>query len=187
VHVYCCYHPQAGPVRPDKVTNLRVDGDTVKWSWSENSFDLASPGARFERQLTLHDGQLAWRGEVVRTPNARAEVAFPEAPAAGDGLELRLEDVGVEYKRGQAYGNDHVAIHVRHAPSGSELVWDGTSDAEEQDIGPIGKKLVGRLLHLEFVYRTAENGSRHASNWNLFVRLGHAGLELVPLLGKGPK
>ena len=74
-HEFCCYHAIAGPVRPDAVTNLRVDAHdkdpllVVKWEWSENSFDLASPGACFERSLT-YEGGLAWAGPVTRTAKA---------------------------------------------------------------------------------------------------------------------
>ena len=89
-HEYCCYHPMAGPVRPDKVTNLRVDGDVIKWEWSENAFDLASPGAAFERPLSYERG-LAWAGPVVRTAKQSTTVAVPASirPEA----TLRLEDV----------------------------------------------------------------------------------------------
>merc|ERR1712167_29216 len=47
---------------------------TVKWEWSENSFDRASPGAYFERDVILDP--LAWAGDVRKTPKTK-----PVAPA----------------------------------------------------------------------------------------------------------
>ena len=38
-HEYCLYHPMAGPVKPHAVTDLHLDGVTVRWEWSENAFD----------------------------------------------------------------------------------------------------------------------------------------------------
>ena len=48
VHEFCAYSSAyGGPVRPDPVTGLRAERidkgrATVRWEWSENSFDLAS-------------------------------------------------------------------------------------------------------------------------------------------------
>ena len=50
VHEYCLYSSAyGGPVRPDAVTGLRAEPTgggraTVRWEWSENSFDLARQG-----------------------------------------------------------------------------------------------------------------------------------------------
>ena len=50
VHEYCLYSSAyGGPVRPDAVTGLRAEQTgggraTIKWEWSENSFDLARQG-----------------------------------------------------------------------------------------------------------------------------------------------
>ena len=172
VHSYCSYHSMAGPVRPDSVQNLHLAGDMVKWSWSENSFDKASAGAYFERQVTFEDGKLAWAGPVVRTPKVRARAV----PPVSAGRPVRLEDMQVQPKWEHTYGDDKVAIHVTHAASGSVLVWDGTSTAENQSIDQLRTRVVNGLLHIEFVYRTSENGSRHVSNWDLFVKLGDSGL-----------
>lgn len=172
VHNYCSYHSMAGPVRPDCVTQLHLEGDMVKWFWSENSFDLASAGAYFERQVALKDGKLVWAGPVVRTPKVRAQAVAPVSA----GPPLRLEDMRVQAQWKQQHGNDEVSIHFAHAPSGSVLVWDGTSTAENQSIDQLRTSVVNGLLHVEFVYRTAENGSRHASNWDLFVKLGDGNL-----------
>ena len=174
VHEYCSYHPMAGPVRPDAVKELRLEGDTVRWFWSENSYDKSSSGANFERRLALTDGRLIWAGPVVRNPNARAS---PVLPAVSAGESLRLEDTQVESKWWRDLLDDKVAIHVKHTPSGSLLEWDGTSTAENQTIDRLQTRVVNGLLHIAFVYRTSENGDRRASNCDLFVKLGDAGLE----------
>ena len=172
VHSYCSYHSMAGPVRPDRAQHLHLAGDMVKWFWSENSFDKASAGAYFERQVAFEDGKLAWAGPAVRTPKVRAKAVTP----VSTGPPLRLEDMQVQSKWEQTYGFDKVAIHFAHAPSGSVLVWDGTSTADNQTIDQLQTSVVDGLLHVEFVYRTSENGDHHASNWNLFVKLGDGGL-----------
>ena len=90
---------------------------------------------------------------------------------------LRLEDMQVESKWWRDY-DDKVAIHCTHTPTGSVLVWDGTSMAENQTIDRLKTSMtVNGLLHVEFVYRTSENGDHHASNQDLFVKLGAGGLE----------
>ena len=181
VHEYCTYHSMAGPVRPEKVSELRLEGDVVRWSWSENSFDLSSPGADFERRLTFEDGSLAWVGPVQRTPKVRAKAAPPlvsQPTGVPTGPALRLEDMQVESKWWRDY-DDRVAIHVTHTPSNSVLVWDGDSTAENQSIDGLTTNVVDGLLHIEFVYRRSENGDRSASNRDLFVKLGSDGLEVV--------
>jgi len=186
VHEYCSYHPMAGPVRPDAVKELRLDGDKVKWFWSENAYDKASPGAYFERRLTLENAKLAWAGPAVREPIVRAQVVPPtvaaeDVPAGRDqeARVLRLEDMQVESKWWREY-DDKVAIHCTHAPTGLVLVWDGTSDAENQAIDRLKTSVTENgLLHIEFVYRTSENGDHHALNFDLFVKLGADGLEWV--------
>merc|ERR1711970_1479901 len=126
-HKYCSTHPQAGPIRPDKVTDLRVEpsaapqlsAGVVKWEWSENAFDQASPGAWFERTLaSLTDGApLAWAGDVVRTPKPKAR--RPSPPAAEPGaLPLLL------------------------------------ADAENQSLSQFSTSMVDGVVALEFVYRT---------------------------------
>jgi len=68
-HAYWCDHPMAGPIRPDCVTSLKVEeidsGLVVYFEWSENSFDLASPGAVFRRPIALKDGKLVWAGRCT--------------------------------------------------------------------------------------------------------------------------
>jgi len=185
-HEYCSTHPQAGPIRPDKVTDLRVEpsadpqlsGGVVKWEWSENAFDQASPGAWFERTLaSLTDGApLAWAGDVVRTPKPKAR--RPSPPVAEPGaLPLLLADVRADSIYTNEYGEDRVAVHVRHAPSGSSLTWEGTSDAKNQSLSQFSTSIVDGAVAIEFVYRTGENGSWHSSNMCLYVRLG-AGAKL---------
>ena len=74
VHEFCAYSSAyGGPVRPDPVTGLRAEQidkgrATVKWEWSENSFELAAPGAYFERDVILDP--LAWAGDGGETPQA---------------------------------------------------------------------------------------------------------------------
>ena len=78
LHEYCAYY--AG-VRPHRVTQLRLDGSTVKWYWSENAYDCASPGASFSRKLAVDSsGRLFWAGGVVRTPTPKRQAQPPAAP-----------------------------------------------------------------------------------------------------------
>ena len=106
-HDYCHYSSQAGPVLPDPLVNLRIEGGDpdgtngnflVRWEWSENSFDLKSPGATFVRPFSaktvtsnLSDGpgdggrvisltELNWTGEVVRTEKPPKKKPAGSAP-----------------------------------------------------------------------------------------------------------
>ena len=178
VHEYCSYHPMAGPVKPDAVRELRLEDNMVRWFWSENAYDKASPGAYFERPLVLEYGKLAWAGPVVRTPKVREQVVPPAVQPAGQEA-LRLEDMQVDSKWWKEY-DDKVAIECTHIPTGSVLVWNGTSMAENQTIDQLKTSVtVNGLLHVEFVYRTSENGDHHASHWDLFVKRRAAGIEWV--------
>lgn len=182
VHEYCSYHGMAGPVRPHKVDELRLEGNIVKWEWSENSYDVSSAGAKFERQLAFEDGTLAWAGPVRRTPKVKAKPVPPavsQPTGVRSGPALQHEDIQVEDKHWRDMGGDNVAIHITHTPSGSALVWDGDSTAENQSLSRLKSSVVDGLLHIEFVYFMSENGDRHSSDKSLFVKLGSDGLELV--------
>ena len=112
LHEYCTYHSQAGPIRPDPVTSLRIEGSTVKWEWSENSYDLASPGAFFERPLTMTGDSLAWSGPEVRAPKVRPARIVPELPNGAPALSLEAVTVHTETS-----ANDEVRVHVTHNPT----------------------------------------------------------------------
>lgn len=191
VHCYCSYHPMAGPVKPDKVTGLGVDPDgvTVRWEWSENAFDLASPGAAFARKLEAGPGggpavPLAWAGKVARAPKAvqRPACAGSFTPDPGSGALLAARDVSATHEHWSAHGNDNVKVVVSHAASGSCLEWPGTSTAENQSIR--GLKIRGAdqagLVWVDFVYAVSENGDRRAWNEALLVTLKEGKLAWVP-------
>ena len=181
VHEFCAYSSAyGGPVRPDPVTGLRAEQidkgrATVRWEWSENSFDLASPGAYFERELTLDP--LAWAGPVRKTPKTK-----PVAPAPKVEIDapLRAADVAVKSEWRQNGCDDEWEIHVSHAATGTKLVWKGTSTAENQDIKKLRHVGVDGLVRVDFVYYVGENGSNSASDRSLFVKLGPKGIEWVP-------
>ena len=88
VHEYCLYSSAyGGPVRPDAVTSLRAEPTgggraTVRWEWSENSFDLASPGAYFARDVIVEEGRLAWDGKVRKRPKTKRVAPAPCTLAA---------------------------------------------------------------------------------------------------------
>ncbi len=166
-HEFCCYHAIAGPVRPDAVTNLRVEAHdkdpllVVKWEWSENSFDLASPGACFERPLT-YEGGLAWAGPVTRTSKA-APKPPPIPDTAAQGAALRVCDLSIEDKWSSNYGNDEVKIIATHQPSGSCVQWDGGSTAENQSIRELRRSEENGFVRVTWVYDVSENGSGSAN------------------------
>ena len=138
VHEYCLYSSAyGGPVRPDAVTSLRAEPTgggraTVRWEWSENSFDLASPGASFERDVIVNDeGRLAWAGDVRKTPKTKPVARVPKVEV---GATMRAADVAVKSEWRMNGCDDEWEIHVSHAATGTKLVWKGTSTAENQDI-----------------------------------------------------
>ncbi len=181
VHEFCAYSSAyGGPVRPDPVTGLRAEQidkgrATVRWEWSENSFDLASPGAYFERDVILDP--LAWAGPVRKTPKTK-----PVAPAPKVEIDapLRAADVTVKSEWRQNGCDDEWEIHVSHAPTGSRLVWKGTSTAEHQDVKGLRHVEAEGTVRIDFVYYVGENGSNSASDRSLFVKLGETGIEWVP-------
>ena len=181
VHEYCLYSSAyGGPVRPDAVTGLRAEPTgggraTVRWEWSENSFDLASPGAYFERDVILEP--LAWAGPVRKTPKTKPVAPAPKVEVS---QELRAADVAVKSEWRMNGCDDEWEIHVSHAPTGSRLVWKGTSTAENQDIKKLRHVGVDGLVRVDFVYYVGENGNNSASDRSLFVKLGETGLEWVP-------
>ena len=181
VHEFCAYSSAyGGPVRPDPVTGLRAEPTgggraTVRWEWSENSFDLASPGAYFERDVVLEP--LAWDGKVRRTPKTNPVAPAPKVAVS---RELRAADVTVKSEWRQNGCDDEWEIHVSHAPTGTKLVWKGTSTAENQDIKKLRHVEVDGVVRIDFVYYVGENGSNSASDRSLFVKLGETGLEWVP-------
>ena len=181
VHEFCAYSSAyGGPVRPDPVTGLRTEPTgggraTIKWEWSENSFDLASPGASFERDVILEP--LAWAGPVRKTPKTKP---VARAPKVEIGATLRAADVAVRSEWRMNGCDDEWEIHVSHAATGTKLVWKGTSTAENQDIKKLSHVDAGGVVRIDFVYYVGENGNNSASDRSLFVKLGPKGLEWVP-------
>ena len=181
VHEFCAYSSAyGGPVRPDPVTGLRAEQidkgrATVRWEWSENSFDLASPGAYFEREVILDP--LAWAGPVRKTPKTKP---VAPAPKVEIGAPLRAADVAVKSEWRQNGCDDEWEIHVSHAATGSRLVWKGTSTAENQDIKKLRHVEADGVVRVDFAYYVGENGSNSASDRSLFVKLGETGIEWVP-------
>ena len=181
VHEFCAYSSAyGGPVRPDPVTGLRAEPTgggraTVRWEWSENSFDLASPGASFERDVILDP--LAWAGPVRKTPKTKPSAPAPKVEVS---RELRARDVAVKSEWRMNGCDDEWEIHVSHAATGTKLVWKGTSTAENQDIKKLSHVDAGGVVRIDFVYYVGENGNNSASDRSLFVKLGPKGLEWVP-------
>ena len=181
VHEYCLYSSAyGGPVRPDPVTGLRAQPTgggraTIKWEWSENSFDLASPGASFERDVILDP--LAWAGPVRKTPKTKPVARAPKVEVS---RELRAADVAVKSEWRMNGCDDEWEIHVSHAATGTKLVWKGTSTAENQDIKKLRHVGADGVVRIDFVYYVGENGNNSASDRSLFVKLGPKGLEWVP-------
>ena len=181
VHEFCAYSSAyGGPVRPDPVRSLQAEptGDgraTVRWEWSENSFDLASPGAYFEREVILDP--LAWAGPVRKTPKTKPVAPAPKVAVS---RELHAKDVTVKSEWHQNGCDDEWEIHVSHAPTGSRLVWKGTSTAENQDIKKLRHVGADGMVRIDFAYYVCENGNNSASDRSLFVKLGAKGIEWVP-------
>ena len=181
VHEYCLYSSAyGGPVRPDAVTGLRAEPTgggraTIKWEWSENSFDLASPGAYFERDVILEP--LAWAGKVRKTPKTKRVAPAPKVEVS---QELHASDVAVKSEWRQNGCDDEWEIHVSHAATGTKLVWKGTSTAENQDIKKLRHVEAEGVVRIDFAYYCGENGNNSASDRSLFVKLGETGIEWVP-------
>ena len=177
LHQYCAYYVG---VRPTRVTNLRLEGSTVKWSWDEHSFDLASPGAVFERELAIDSGgRLVWAGDVVRTPNPKPQP--PQPPAAPVEQRLLQSDVRVKDEWKSEYGQERVRVIVTHARSGSELVWDSEKDgscwADNQSVRGLGTAQVDDYVRGDWIMQTSECGDSRAFDISKFVKLGAAGIE----------
>jgi len=181
VHEFCAYSSAyGGPVRPDPVTGLRAEQidkgrATVRWEWSENSFDLASPGAYFERDVILEP--LAWAGPVRKTPKTKRVAPAPRVEISAP---LRAADVAVKSDWRQNGCDDEWEIHVSHAATGTKLVWKGTSTAENQDIKKLRHADAEGMVRVDFVYYVGENGSNSAFDRSLFVKLGETGIEWFP-------
>ena len=181
VHEFCAYSSAyGGPVRPDPVTGLRAEQidrgrATVRWEWSENSFDLASPGAYFERDVILDP--LAWAGPVRKTPKTKRVAPAPKVEVS---RELRAADVAVKSEWRQNGCDDEWEIHVSHAATATKLVWKGTSTAEHQDVKGLNHSEAKGMVRIDFKYYVGENGSNSASDRSLFVKLGETGIEWVP-------
>ena len=174
LHEYCAYYIG---VRPDRVTDLRLEGSTVKWEWSENAFDLASPGACFERELALESGRLVWAGDVVRTPKPKRQAEPPAAP-----VEQRLlqSDISVKHEWVRDWGQERVRIIVTHPRSGSELVWKSEEHsflADNQSVRALETAQVDGYVRVDFVITASESGDKYACNMSLFVKLGAAGIK----------
>ena len=181
VHEFCAYSSAyGGPVRPDPVTGLRAEPidkgrATVRWEWSENSFDLASPGAYFERDVILDP--LAWAGPVRKTPKTKPVAPAPKVEVS---QELHAKDIEVKSEWRQNGCDDEWEIHVSHTATGTKLVWKGTSTAENQDIKKLRHVEAEGVVRIDFAYYVGENGSNSASDRSLFVKLGETGIEWVP-------
>jgi len=117
-HVYCRYHPLAGPITPDPVQNLRVEKAgsqlVVMWEWSENSFDVASPGAFFKRPVLLDDEAFKWASSCTYVKKAPPPRPRPEPPS----LQLAPEE---ELCVADVVISDQGAIVVQHKQSCSEV------------------------------------------------------------------
>ena len=151
-----------------------------QWEWDEHSFDLASPGAVFERELAIDSGgRLVWAGDVVRTPNPKPQP--PQPPAAPVEQRLLQRDVRAKDEWKSEYGQERVRVIVTHARSGTELVWDSDKDgscwADSQSVRGLATAQVDDYVRVDFVMETSECGDSHAFNMNLFVKLGAAGIE----------
>ena len=183
VHEFCAYSSAyGGPVRPDPVTGLRAEPTgggraTIKWEWSENSFDLASPGAYFARDVIVEEGRLAWDGKVRKRPKTKPVAPAPKVEIIAT---LRAADVAVKSEWRMNGCDDEWEIHVSHAPTGSRLVWKGTSTAEHQDVKTLRHADAEGMVRIDFAYYVGENGNNSASERSLFVKLGTKGLEWVP-------
>ena len=183
VHEYCLYSSAyGGPVRPDAVTGLRAEPTgggraTIKWEWSENSFDLASPGASFAFERDVILDPLAWAGPVRKTPKTKPVAPAPKVEVS---RELRAADVAVKSEWRMNGCDDEWEIHVSHAPTGSRLVWKGTSTAEHQDVKTLRHADAEGMVRIDFAYYVGENGNNSASDRSLFVTLGAKGIEWVP-------
>eukprot|EP01048_Picozoa_sp_COSAG05_P019431 COSAG05_NODE_3041_length_2393_cov_149.284912_2_plen_239_part_00 len=183
LHEYCAYHPMAGPVRPDRVYNLQLSGANVTWEWSENAFDLASPGAYFQRPLTIDAaGRLAWSGPVARTakklPRPKPPTQMPAAAAAVLQRCLLPKDLVLKQERRTVGLDDEVKVLISHAGTNSSLEWIGESTAESQSVRSLNATVVqDNMVRIDFIYQTAENGSRHAINVSKFVQLGPIGIK----------
>ena len=162
LHEYCAYYIG---VRPDRVTDLRLEGSTVKWEWSENAFDLASPGACFERALALESGRLVWAGDVVRTPKPKRQAEPPAAP-----VEQRLlqSDISVKHEWVRDWGQERVRIIVTHPRSGTELVWKSQEHSSRPTTSRCARWGAGRWLRPRgFCDNGSESGDKHACNMPL--------------------
>jgi hypothetical protein len=174
LHEYCAYYVG---VRPHRVTQLRLEGSAVKWEWSENAFDLASPGACFERELAIASGRLVWAGDVVRTPKPKRQ---PKPPAAPGEQRLLQREIGVKDEWKSNGGQERVRVIVTHPRSGTELVWkseDRSIWADSQSVRALETAQVDGCVRVDFVMDTSECGDKHAFDVSLFVKLGAEGIE----------
>ena len=120
---------------------------------------------------------LAWAGPVRKTPKTKPVAPAPKVEVS---QELRAADVAVKSEWRMNGCDDEWEIHVSHAPTGSRLVWKGTSTAENQDIKKLSHVDADGVVRIDFVYYAGENGSNSASDRSLFVKLGPKGIEWVP-------
>merc|ERR1712167_548135 len=101
--------------RPDPVTNLRLEGGQVKWEWSENAFDLGSPGSCSERPLQIKDNVLEWSGPVQKTAKPKRRSPEPTKVLA-ETERLRAQDLELKD------GRDREAQADRHVRQVGRLV-----------------------------------------------------------------
>merc|ERR1711879_1110310 len=156
----------AGPVRPDPVTCLAVEEDTsglaVKWEWSENSFDLASPGASFRRPVCLKGGILAWAGPCMSVKKVKPVLVKPppSAPLAA------AEEVCSAHLIYDARGED---LLVKHVPSSSVVEYSGSAEFNTYQIVTFSQ--AGGYARVEFRVRWKESGERGVSEITRFLKL----------------
>lgn len=156
----------AGPIRPDAVTRLRleiVDSElVVKWEWSENSFDLASPGALFERPITVKDDRLAWAGLCKSQKRQRLKRVVPPPVEP-------LTEAEAVYVLNLTHHVQGESLIIRHGPSGSTAEYEGP--AEDNRYQNVTFTQDGAYVRLEFLMRCSENGDKSVRNVTRFLKL----------------
>ena len=177
VHEYCLYSSAyGGPVRPDPVTGLRAEPTgggraTIKWEWSENSFDLASR-ERIRAGRDREEGRLAWDGKVRKRPKTKPVAPAPKVEIIAT---LRAADVAVKSEaapeRLRRRGGNPRKPRPDRLASGLEGDVDGRAPGR-QETQP--RRDRGDGAHR--LRTTPARTGATASDRRLFVKLGAKGL-----------
>ena len=118
---------------------------------------------------------MGWEGEKKAQDEARRARAEgrsePRAQREGRGGQERMAHERLRRRVGDPR---------EPRPTGSRLVWKGTSTAEHQDVKILRHADAEGMVHIDFVYYVGENGNNSASDRRLFVKLGETGIEWVP-------